>query len=629
MTDSRRIDDGVVADALRAASTPVRIAGVLAIGQLRATGHRQRLIDLLSDRDTAVAATAAFALGLLRDTNAVSHLSRALDGPVTVATEAAWALGELGAPAREAIETALAADGPRGAVLGSLLLAATKVRPLPVDAIVPHLASPDTSVAWRAAYPLSRPRPAGEGRILPPAAVRALVARTLAPDPMLRAQIARALARPAVDDSLAAAARRALDVLVAAAEPHVRINAVRSLATYGDSARLAVIAVTRDRDPNVRIAAAQTLGQVMDRDLSRWAWLWRSDTGTTYGRAVLTASIRAGVELPSLREWRSSPDWRQRAAVATAAAGASTAARAAQLALPLTADPDGRVRAAAYGVLAGRLDSVPALRDTIRVAVLDRDVVVRAAAIDALSRRATAADAPAVLAAYHRSLADTLDDARVAAVGFLRAAWQRDSLAFGDSLRAAVATLPSPAEASVAAAARGVSLFRGWTAPPVASRSLDWYEGIVRRIVMPALAGRPPVAQIVTERGTIEVELFAADAPLTVDNFMTLARDGYYRSTIFHRVVPNFVAQDGDARGDGRGGPGYAIRDEINRRRYGRGVIGMALSGPDTGGSQYFLTHSPQPHLDGGYTVFGRVLRGVDVLDAFVEGDRLIEVRIP
>jgi cyclophilin family peptidyl-prolyl cis-trans isomerase len=155
---------------------------------------------------------------------------------------------------------------------------------------------------------------------------------------------------------------------------------------------------------------------------------------------------------------------------------------------------------------------------------------------------------------------------------------------------------------------------------------LSWYEGIVRTIVMPAAAGKPINATIQTVRGPIRLELFGADAPITVGNFLSLARSGYYRNTRFHRVVPNFVAQDGDPRDDGNGGPGYAIRDEMNRRRYERGAVGMALSGPDTGGSQYFITHSPQPHLDGHYTVFGRVVQGFDVLDRIVQGDRITRI---
>ena len=111
-----------------------------------------------------------------------------------------------------------------------------------------------------------------------------------------------------------------------------------------------------------------------------------------------------------------------------------------------------------------------------------------------------------------------------------------------------------------------------------------------------------------------------------MSNFLSLARSGYYRNTRFHRVVPNFVAQDGDPRDDGNGGPGYSIRDEMNRQRYERGAVGMALSGPDTGGSQYFLTHSPQPHLDGHYTIFARLVTGYDVLDRIVQGDLILRV---
>jgi len=107
-----------------------------------------------------------------------------------------------------------------------------------------------------------------------------------------------------------------------------------------------------------------------------------------------------------------------------------------------------------------------------------------------------------------------------------------------------------------------------------------------------------------------------------------VARRGYYKGLAFHRVVPSFVAQDGDPRGDGSGGPGYAIRDELNRRWYDRGAVGMALSGPDTGGSQYFLAHSRQPHLDGHYTVFGHVIAGFDVLDALVQGGRILSITI-
>jgi cyclophilin family peptidyl-prolyl cis-trans isomerase len=135
-------------------------------------------------------------------------------------------------------------------------------------------------------------------------------------------------------------------------------------------------------------------------------------------------------------------------------------------------------------------------------------------------------------------------------------------------------------------------------------------------------------ATIHTNKGTITLELFPQDAPLTVNNFITLARRGFYNNLTFHRVVPNFVIQGGDPRGDGEGGPGYQIRCEINERPYTRGAVGMALSGKDTGGSQFFITHSPQPHLDGGYTVFGQVTSGMEVVDKIVRGDMIKKVVI-
>ena len=137
-----------------------------------------------------------------------------------------------------------------------------------------------------------------------------------------------------------------------------------------------------------------------------------------------------------------------------------------------------------------------------------------------------------------------------------------------------------------------------------------------------------PHAFIETARGTIEFELAVLDAPQTARNFMNLARKGYFNGLQIHRVVPNFVVQDGDPRGDGEGGPGYTIRDEINDRPYLRGTVGMALDWRDTGGSQFFITHSPQPHLDARYTVFGHVVNGMDVVDRIQQGDTIQRVRV-
>ena len=136
-------------------------------------------------------------------------------------------------------------------------------------------------------------------------------------------------------------------------------------------------------------------------------------------------------------------------------------------------------------------------------------------------------------------------------------------------------------------------------------------------------------AVLTTEKGKITIELLPEDAPLTVDNFVKLAKSGYFNKVAIHRVVPNFVVQDGDPLGNGSGGPGWQIRDEMNTVPYERGAVGMALSGKNTGGSQWFVTHSPQPHLDGGYTVFGTVNEtDMKIVDMLVRGDKILKVEI-
>ncbi|CAN5644348.1 hypothetical protein BH24ACI1_BH24ACI1_22830 [soil metagenome] len=136
-------------------------------------------------------------------------------------------------------------------------------------------------------------------------------------------------------------------------------------------------------------------------------------------------------------------------------------------------------------------------------------------------------------------------------------------------------------------------------------------------------------AVLTTDKGIFTIDLLPEDAPLTVDNFINLARKKYFNGLTIHRVVPNFVMQDGDPRGDGNGGPGWQIRCELNMVEYERGAVGMALSGKDTGGSQWFVTHSPQPHLNGGYTVFGKVNEtDMKVVDNLVRGDKILSVKI-
>jgi peptidyl-prolyl cis-trans isomerase B (cyclophilin B) len=138
------------------------------------------------------------------------------------------------------------------------------------------------------------------------------------------------------------------------------------------------------------------------------------------------------------------------------------------------------------------------------------------------------------------------------------------------------------------------------------------------------------VATIETDRGNIELELFPQHAPVTVNNFVFLAGEGFYDGVSFHRVIPNFMIQGGDPTGTGRGGPGYRFEDEVrgNPLKHETGVISMANAGPNTNGSQFFITHSPQPHLNGRHTVFGKVTAGQDVVDAIQQGDVMNRVTV-
>jgi peptidyl-prolyl cis-trans isomerase B (cyclophilin B) len=137
-------------------------------------------------------------------------------------------------------------------------------------------------------------------------------------------------------------------------------------------------------------------------------------------------------------------------------------------------------------------------------------------------------------------------------------------------------------------------------------------------------------AEIETNRGTIELELYPQYAPATVNNFAFLADEGFYDGVTFHRVIDNFMIQGGDPTGSGRGGPGYRFQDEFsdNPLRHETGVISMANAGPNTNGSQFFITHSPQPHLDNKHTVFGKVINGQNVVNAIRQGDTMMSVTV-
>jgi cyclophilin family peptidyl-prolyl cis-trans isomerase len=297
------------------------------------------------------------------------------------------------------------------------------------------------------------------------------------------------------------------------------------------------------------------------------------------------------------------------------------------------ADADSRVLATA---LQG-LTPAPGERPTAEVVAAARrhaqhpDFVVRAAAAAVLRLAPSPQDVPTLVGMVRAAARDSSADAALAALGALRAI--ADSASGSTPLAALLDAVPAAPN----------YLWRGWAEanwpdlavtwgpayPLVSDRSLEDYRALVRRFVIDRSPEAYPHVFIETDgRGTLEVELFGPDAPATVANFLRLVDSRYFDGGTWHRVVPNFVIQDGDPRGDGEGGPGYAIRDEINRRRYlAAGTLGMALAGPDTGGSQWFLTHGTSPHLDGIYTVFGRVVGTRAPLARITQGDLIRAIR--
>lgn len=535
MVDQRQADTLLVDALLRDGDAGRRARTALAIGQVRIRARYPALRQLLVDGDTGIAANAAYALGIAKDTAALVALARAVAGaPDPVAREAAWSLGEIGEPARTVLTVALGEGQARPlisstaaqrapAVRAALLLATVKLRPAPIPLVTPWLADTSAEVVRAAAYVV--------GRLRAPAGARAVMTVRAHRDEEVRQHVARTLTKATVGDSLATPAREALRVLVSDSRERVRVNAARSLASFGPAVADQIEPLFRDRAANVRVAIAEVAGDPLGKDLARWQRAWNADTALAVRRLLLGQARRLEVNLaPEIEtEWSGNADWQYRVAAVAAVDRESAAAR--------------RDTAVAIRLLA------------------DRDPRVQRAARMRLGRR--------------------------------------DSTATGEAN--ARSTTPQP-------------------------RPLTDYEALVRRYV---LNGTPTRAFIDTDRGTITLELFGRDAPLVVEAFVRLAQNGTYRNTWFHRVVPNFVVQDGDASGDGSGASGFTLRESWTRKRHERGCLGLATSGPDTGGSQYYLCHSSQPHLDGGYTVFGRVIDGYEVMDRIVQGDRMLRVRVP
>jgi peptidyl-prolyl cis-trans isomerase B (cyclophilin B) len=568
MLDVRRADTLLVDTLLVDADPDRRARTALAIGQLRIRARFPQLRRLLTDGDTLIAANAAYALGVAKDTQAVAALARAIGGaPDPVAREAAWALGEIGEPSRTALSVALG-DGltaPWRASAASVRSAS--VRAALVLATVKLRPAPIALVVpWLADTSAQVVRAATYviGRLRAPAGVRALLAVRAHADEEVRQYVARALTRTAVGDSLVALAREALNAFVQDPDWRVRANAAGSVSTFGASALDAVQIGLADTVANVRVVATDSLSVVFGRDAGRWRRAWERDTLLAVRRLML-AHVRQ-LALPIFDAEVST--WEQHT--------------------------DWRYR-------------IAALEHRARATDVDRVVAAEAFIADTDPRIRTAA---------LQRLANLANDSLSARVRLLavRASTDRDAI-----VRSLAERLLAP-RASITRSPRRA------TPDSLVARPLIEYERLVHR--WGALGSPQPVAVIETDYGVVTLQLYGREAPLVVEAFVRLAQEGFYRNTVFHRVVPNFVVQDGDPRGDGTGGPGFSLRESFSRRRHERGCLGLATSGPDTGGSQYYLCHSSQPHLDGAYTVFGTVLSGFDVMDRIVQGDRMLRIRV-
>ena len=632
-SDARRFDLVALREGLSHANPAVRRQAALAVGRIGDGAGIDLLLPVLTDSVPAVEAAAAFALGLLKDARAIPLLLGMVRGVPSTEQgapqlEAVTAIAKIGGDeGARALSDILAAGSPAAptpAVNAALLEAFRLGTRAPVAELVRFTDASDAATRARALYSLARLR------AVPGAAplIRALSDR----DAPTRTVAARGIGKALLDsarldprDALASL-RRLLDD----PDAHIRINALRALASFRDSTLAgAVVPLVADRDIGVAVQAETTLGVLrgaaalaaLRPRLTNSVFALKRQAIIAVAQADSAAGVAAAVAVTNDGDWR----WRSVAAEAYGAARARD-----RLERQLT-DPDGRVVAQALQALQRIVPAEDsALLARARVLLTLADPAVRSVAADLLARHPSVDDVDLLVAAYARADRDPFNDARLSAVSALGTI--AASSAAGRQLVAArfVSGTPRPDDYLVRRLAadtlRDTRDAWGPVLPVATGRTLADYRDVARRWLAPALAGTNPHVLLETDRGTLDIELLPAEAPLTVAAFIDLVNRRYFDGTRWHRVVPNFVVQDGDPRGDGWGGPGFAIRDEINPVRYEAGTVGMALSGPNTGGSQYFITHSAQPHLDGIYTIFARVVGGgasAAVLNAIGMGDRI------
>ena len=616
----------------------LRRRAAFALGRVGDVAGRPALEALLGDAEPAVRQAAAFGLGLLGDKGAVPALLAALNGDASpmVRGRAAEALGLIGdasaAAPIGAYVTTLIGGGALASVqpdelgwpltpeadacrLGIYALVRLKAADVLLPAIVDAEGKP-RSEWWPIAFALRRTEDP----------------RTLAPMQVLLKgngfySAAFAAQGLGVSKQPAIAVPPLLDVLASATpRPAVRLEAVRGLGRLGDARAVTPLVALLDDstlDPAMQAEVVTALGALkaqpaVDRLLDRLG-----DPSPTVRAAAVTAL--AAIEGPEFLQVLSGvdpdPDWTVRVAVVTALGTLGDAVPEAAW-KPYLDDTDRRTWPATMKALGAA--KTPATRATVdrllRARLTNEDVIVRATAAEILGE-AKPADAAAVLtAAWQASKADVDIDARVAILEAL-VAMKADT--------AKTVLTEALADRDWAVRLKARAMLR--TLDPASTAEPERPAGTRLDLPEYAALGAPtvsPRAYIDTSKGSIEIALAVLDAPITTHNFAQLADRGFFNGLRIHRVVPDFVVQDGDPRGDGNGGPGYTIRDELNDLPYLRGTVGMALSGPDTGGSQWFITHSPQPHLDAKYTVFGHVVAGMDVVDKLTQDDTIVRVRV-
>jgi cyclophilin family peptidyl-prolyl cis-trans isomerase/HEAT repeat protein len=613
----------------------IRRRAALAVGRTRlAAGVTPLSAVLAADSDPEVRQMAAFAMGLIGDVSAAEALVKALtDADPLVQGRAAEALGLIGhKPGAEAIAAMMAIhikagvltdippddlEHPKAPPVEAVRLGMyALVRLTAYEPLAAALTGSDgTPVSrwWPLAYAFRRVGDAKAGSVLltllqgQGAFTRAFAARGLG-----------AIKEPRAVAPLIAVLGRDAELAM------VRIEVVRALAEIGAQeavSPLMNVVTTLKIDPNLKLEAVAALGQLRAGQAVDLFVDLITDSWPSLRAAALTALARADADtfLTVISGLDPDPHWSVRAALAAALGGLDAARAHERLALMLQ-DSDRRVIPAVLAALVST--AAPGAEATLLQHLDNDDAVVRMAAANGLARAKVRSAVPALVKAYDQSEKEPTYVARAAILATLveldrEAARPIVERALADrdwAIRVRAAALLRTMEPTA-----DVSKIRPAPASPVPELN------DLPAMISPSVS---PMAYIDTEKGMIQIELAVLDAPRAVANFVSLARRNFLGGTPFHRVVPNFVAQDGDPRGDGEGGPGYTIRDEINQRPYLLGTVGMALDWEDTGGSQFFITHAPQPHLDARYTVFGHVVSGMEVVDRLMQWDLIRSVRI-